>query len=230
MNREKAREIATYAKLGLNRQHKSRRRREAASAGGLCRFIGGTDSDRPWIKVGERDYQEAWRAAAAELEWARRTDAERDLLRPRLEQRVYDRLVARAGEARKLGEEFDKTHGRPMTEKERLIYAQVRVEAAADLSAGERAGRLRGLWARGLVEQIRRRQEGHPRRLQEAWASVVGSEAAMQTALLSYDAARGVAYCSSLSSVVAHGLRRKPGLVEKLSQTLGVKITRVVFR
>lgn len=230
MKREKAREIATYAKLGLTRQHKSQRRRDAAAEGGLCRFIGGTDPDRPWIKVAERDYQEAWRTAAAALEWERRTDAERDVLRRRLEQMVYDRLVVRAERLRKLGEEFEKTHGRPMTEKERLIYAQVRLEAAAELSAAERADRLRAFWIQGLLEQIRRRQEGHPRHLQEVWASVVGAEAAMQTTLEAYDAARGVAYCSSLSSVAAHALRRKAGLAEKLSLALGVKITRLVFR
>lgn len=230
MNREKTRELATYAKLGLSRRHKYRRYREAVASGRRHRFIGGTDPDRPWVRVGEAEYAAAWHAAAAALDWERRTDAERDALRPRLERMVYDRLVAGAEDARRLGEEFEKTHGRAMTEKERMIYARVRVEAAVELTPEERARRLRAFWARGLMAQIRRRQDEHPRRLQEAWASVVGAEAAMQTTLVSYDAARGVAFCSSLSSVAAHALRRSPGLAEKLGAALGVKITRVVFR
>lgn len=230
MNREKKRELATYAKLGLSRRHKSRRYREAVASGGRYRFIGGTDPDRPWVRVEAAEYAAAWQAAAAALDWPRRTDAERDALRPRLEQMVYDRLVASAVDARRLEQEFEKTHGRAMTEKERLIYARVRAEASVELTPEERARRLRTFWARGVMAQIRRRQDEHPRRLQEVWAAVVGAEAAMQTTLESYDAARGVAFCSSLSSVVAHALRRRPGLAEKLSAALGVKITRVVFR
>ena len=230
MNREKKRELATYSKLGLRRRHKFRRYREAVEDERLHRFIGGTDPDRPWLQVAEADYRATWQAVAATLHWEQCTEAERDLLRPQLEREVYDRLVVSANDARRLGEEFEKTHGRPITEKEQQIYARVRVDQGKELSPAERARRLRTLWTRNLMAQIRHRQNEHPRRLQEAWASVVGAEAAMQTTLESIDAVRGVAFCSSLSSVTAHALRRRTDLAQKLSSALGIKVTRVVFR
>jgi hypothetical protein len=231
MNHEKAREIATYAKLGLNRQHKSRRRRDAVASAGLHRFIGGTDPDRPWIKVAQADYTRVWHEVAAELKLQDHDDATRDVLRPKLEQTVYDRLVVHAEHARTLGSAFQKTHGRAMTAHEREIYARVRKEKSdTTLTAEGRAQRVRSLWARGLMDQIRGRQEGHPHRLQQIWASLVGAEAAMETSLESYDAVRGIAFCRSLSSVRAHTLRRDPSLPAKLSQALHVKISKVLFR
>jgi hypothetical protein len=231
MHHEKARELATYTKLGLGRQHKSKRRREAVDAARLHRFIGGNGPDRPWIKVLLSDYVRTWREVAASMDWDRQGDAARDLLRPRLEGLVYDRLALQAERARTLEAGFLKTHGRGMTAKERAIFQQAdtaTMPVAAD--PGARAARARRTWVQDTVARIRARSESGPNRLQQIWASVVGPEAAMETSLEAVDAVRGIAWCHSLSSVQSHVIRRRPGLAEKLSAQLGVKITKVLFR
>lgn len=192
--------------------------------------MGGSGPERPWMKVPVREYQAVWREVAEAWDLARRSEAEADLLRPRLEAEVYDRLAARAATGARLESEFLKAHGRQMTAREREIYRKVSVAGGAAAGAQERVRNARQVWVSGVMEKIRRKQEGNPRRLQAVWAEVVGVEAAAQTTLESYDAARGVAYCTSLNPVAAYGLRRRAGLAEKLSEALGARIMRVVFR
>lgn len=231
MHSEKARELATYTKLGLGRQHKSRRRRDAVDAAGLHRYIGGNGPDRPWMKVLRSDYVREWHEAAARLEWDRQTDAARDLLRPRLEGMVYDRLAGQAERVRALDAGFRKTHGRGMTAAERTLYAQAGALAPVPVVDAEaRARTARRVWVQDLVGRMRERSERAPSRLQQVWASVVGAEAAMETSLEAVDAVRGIAWCGSLSSVRAHAIRRMPGLAQKLSAQLGLKIQKVLFK
>ena len=67
-------------------------------------------------------------------------------------------------------------------------------------------------------------------RLQEAWAAAAGEEAAQEAILDGVDGLRGVAYIRCPSSTRRHQLARKDDLKAKLSEKLGIKITRLAFR
>jgi hypothetical protein len=231
METEKKREWATYRKLDLQRQHKSRAKRDAVASGGLHLFIGGTDSDRPWLKVDRSDYVQVWKEVAAELAKQNPDDSSRELLRVRQEQIVYDRLLARASEMRGVGDQFQKSHGRAMTTHERELYTRIsRDDAHQPLSPQDRAERVRSLWMHGLMNKIRRNQSGSAGRMQQIWAEVVGAEAAQDSTLDYVDPLRGLAVCRTTSSIRAQQLKRQHGLAAKLSQALGTIITRIAFR
>lgn len=228
---EKKREWATYRKLDLQRQHKSRAKRDAVASGGLHLYIGGTDPDRPWIRVARADYTRVWKEVALEL--ARETPDEhsRELQRVRQEQMVYDRLLAQSSEMRGVGDQFQKAHGRAMTTHERELYTRIsRKDDHTPLSPQERAQRVRSLWMHSLMDKIRRNQAGSPGRMQQIWAEVVGAEAAQDSTLDYVDSLRGLAVCRTTSSIRAQQLKRQPGLAAKLGQALGQKITRIAFR
>ena len=74
------------------------------------------------------------------------------------------------------------------------------------------------------------RVRGGQMRLQEAWAAAAGEEAAQEAILDRVDGFKGVAYIRCLSSTRRHQLARKDDLKAKLSEKLGVKITRLAFR
>lgn len=231
METEKKREWATYRKLDLQRQHKSRAKRDAVASGGLHLYIGGTDSDRPWLKVSRAEYVRIWKEVAAELALQNPDVASRELLRIRQEQMVYDRLLAQTSEMRGVGDQFQKAHGRNMTTHERELYARVSLhDDHTPLSPQERAKRVRSLWMHGLMDKIRRNQSGSAGRMQQIWAEVVGPEAAQDSTLDYVDPLRGLAVCRTTSSIRAQQLKRQPGLAAKLGQALGTKITRISFR
>ncbi|MDX6767421.1 MAG: hypothetical protein SFU85_11595 [Candidatus Methylacidiphilales bacterium] len=231
MEAEKKREWATYRKLDLQRQHKSRAKRDALASGGLHLFIGGSDPDRPWLKVARADYVRVWKEVDAELARDQPDPAARELLRVRHEQMVYDRLLAQSSEMRGVGDTFQKSHGRAMTTHERELYARIsRDRDHSPLTPQERAKRVRSLWMHGLMDKIRRNQSGNPQRMQQIWAEVVGPEAAQDSTLDYVDAVRGLAVCRTTSSIRAQQLKREPGLAAKLGQALGQKITRIAFR
>ncbi len=222
----KKREMGTYRRLDLSRHHKYRSRRDATASGGLYCYIGGTDPDRPWMKVARADYHRIWNELAAARAAGRKV---RDLDRVTLENLVYDRMLHERLYLESLEDSFRTKHGRGMTPHERELYARLAPpEKAPD--PRERAASVRRIWMRGLLDKIRDKQEGRPQRLQEVWAAVVGAEAAMETTLEKVDGFKGIAYCRAQSSSQAHALRRRPEIAAKLSEALGVRLKRIVFR
>ncbi|MDR1305619.1 MAG: hypothetical protein LBK76_10425 [Verrucomicrobiales bacterium] len=233
MDREKKREWATYFKLHLDRQLKSRAKRQAVADRGVQLFIGGASPSMPFLKVSKSSYVKTWRSVANELvaRLAEQTDRVEDcfnLLRPRIERETYARLAALTVNLSELDRQFAKRHGRPMTARERELYVNALKQQppAATVSAAS----LRKLWLNSVVGKIRRAQSERPDNLQKAWASVVGSEAAMETLLTRVDALKGIAYCHSLSSARRHALQRNPALPALLGRQLKLPIKKIVFR
>jgi hypothetical protein len=81
-----------------------------------------------------------------------------------------------------------------------------------------------------VVEKVENRVRGGQMRLQEAWAAVAGEETAQDSMLDRIDGFKGVAFIRCLSSTRRHELARREGLKLKLSEKLGLKITRLAFR
>lgn len=227
---EKAKELATYARLKLDRRHKFKRRREAEEARRLHRFIGGTSPERPWLRVPWREYEQTWQEVAQELKFSEMAPELRDLMRVRLENEVYDRLASQAAARKCLEEAFYKTHGRAMTTEERAAFARLGDACRRADSPAGRAQTARQILSFHVLEKIRERQESNPQRLQSIWAEIVGPDLALQTTLEGYDAARGLAFCSTVNPSAAYPLRRRTDLTRLLSQALGISIRRIVFK
>jgi hypothetical protein len=241
MEDSKKKEMATYSKLGLYRTTKSKRRREFVEDKGLYVFIGDSRSGRPWIQVLRAHYTEAWEQALSEAKKRERPEgleeeAWLDLLRPQLEHAIYDRLLAQTSDLDQLSDSFEKQHGRKMTpyEKERYSAAMGKQAGAVPLKekdkSEDRAGRTRKHWIGNVMGKIRKTQNQRPARLQQAWASVVGTEAAMDSNLEGIDSVRGVAYCRCLSSVRRFELGRQSDLPKRLGEVLKQSIKRIVFK
>jgi hypothetical protein len=239
MEDSKKKEMATYSKLGLYRTTKSKRRRDFVEDKGLYVFIGDNRSGRPWIQVLRTHYNTAWEEALQAAKKRARPEglteeAWLDLLRPQLEQAIYDRLLAQTSDLDQLSESFEKQHKRKMTPYEKERYAAVMTSGPQPTSAQkqgqDRAGRTRKHWIGNVMEKIRKTQNQRPARLQQAWASVVGTEAAMDSNLEGIDTVRGVAYCRCLSSVRRFELNRQNDLPQRLGEILKQSIKRIVFK
>lgn len=239
MEDSKKKEMATYSKLGLYRTTKSKRRREFVEDKGLYVFIGDNRSGRPWIQVLKAHYNMAWKEAIQEAKTRERPEgmeeeAWLDLLRPQLEHQIYDRLLAQTSDLDQLSESFEKQHGRKMTpyEKERYSAAMDKdlIPGQGKAQNDDRADRTRKHWIGNVMGKIRKTQNQRPARLQQAWASVVGTEAAMDSNLEGIDSVRGVAYCRCLSSVRRFQLGRQSDLPKRLGEVLQQSIKRIVFK
>ncbi|MDD5260887.1 MAG: hypothetical protein PHD76_03470 [Methylacidiphilales bacterium] len=233
MNNEKKREWATYFKLHLHRQFKSRAKREALAGKGLFVAIGGDTPDRPYLKVLKTDYVLTWQQIAFEmvekLEKSRLDPADCfNLLRVQIEREVYCRLSAKSEELARLNRQFEKGHGRAMTAREQELYAGAMKLGAPPVRVAANA--TRSLWLNSVLDKIRRAQGQSPNHLQQAWASLVGTEAAMETVLEKVDASRGLAYCKTLSSARRYSLQRKSDLAVRLGKLLNLNIQKIVFR
>jgi hypothetical protein len=241
MEDSKKKEMATYSKLGLYRTTKSKRRREFVEDKGLYVFIGDNRSGRPWIQVLRAHYDLAWEEALKEAKMRPRPDELEeeiwlDLLRPQLEQAIYDRLLGQTSDLEQLTDSFEKQHGRKMTpyEKERYSLAMEKGvkknPKTAQKQSEERAEKTRKHWIGNVMGKIRKTQNQRPARLQLAWASVVGTEAAMDSNLEGIDAIRGVAYCRCISSARRFELGRQSDLPKRLGEVLKQSIKRIVFK
>lgn len=236
---DKKRELETYRALGMYRENKSRRRRDRVSGGGIYRFIGGTSNDRPYIKVLKRDYMQAWEIVTTEMRKQLEDFSPEELqslegshLTREIENRIYDRLSALSQKMAELESSFVKQHGRRMTPHERNTFAKViGTEPSTPPSPEARARAARSKLMHDVVAQIGRQQKNSESNLQEAWASVVGSEVAMEVKLDRVDAEQGIAYCRCLSSVRLFELKRQSrGLSKKLAKALKMNISKIVFR
>jgi hypothetical protein len=235
MEREKKREFATYFKLHLDRQLKSRAKRQAVADHGLYVFIGGQSAERPFLKVPRDSYVRAWQAVAQELAAALAAQTGRaedcfNLLLPRIERETYARLAAQAASLSELDRQFARQQGRPLTVRERELYADA-LNRQQEKAPAVCAQKIRRIWLNSVIGKIRRAQGANRDHLQKTWAGLVGTEAAMETILERVDAQRGIAYCSSISSVRRFELqRRSVGLAAQLGRELKVKIRKIVFR
>jgi hypothetical protein len=234
MEREKKREFATYFKLHLDRQLKSRAKRQSVADKGLYVFIGGYSAETPYLKVPKDSYVRTWKIVANEQlsRLADKIDNVADcfnLLLPRIERETYARLAAQVSSLSELDRQFTRQQGRSMTVREKELYANaLGKQEATDPAVC--AQKVRKIWLNSVVNKIRRAQDNHPHNLQKAWASVVGTEAAMETILESVDPLKGIAYCSSTSSVRRFELQRKGGLPALLGRQLRLNIRKIVFR
>ena len=234
MNTEKKREYGTYFKLRLHREFKSRARRESLAGKGIYIAIGSNSPDRPYLKVLKSEYTRTWKEVANELtgKLSKITpDPEScfELLRTQIEREVYARLSAKQEELSRLNRQFEKQHGRTMTAREQELYAGA-LKLAAPASAVGSAGKTRSQWLNSVLDKIRKRQSQSPNHLQQAWASLVGTEAAMESILEKIDTEKGVAYCRSLSSAGRFSLQHKNDLASRLGALLNLNIRKIVFR
>lgn len=233
---DKKKEMATYRDLDLDRLHKSKFGRGKVHAGRLYVYLGDGHADRPYLKVLRSDYLRVWEQVKAE--WMKEAEGLKvsyatfdNLQRTKLENRVYDLLSREFGDLSVLESNFLKTHGRRMSPQERSIYARAAAKGPVgrlDPATAARATRRATL--NDLLHKIELKQKDEPGRLQQAWATVVGPEMSLETLLESVDREKGLAICRCLSSTRAFVLRRRKDLPAKLSEILGVKIDKVVFR
>ena len=234
MSTDKKREYATYFKLRLHREFKSRYKRESLAARGLFVAIGNNTPDRPYIKVLKTEYVSTWKLVANEIteKLAKiQVDPEScfELLRTRIEREVYTRLSAKQEELGRLHQQFEKQHRRAMTPRELEMYSEaLKLDSPAILSGT--AGKARRQWLNSVLDKIRKRQAQSPNQLQQAWASLVGTEAAMESILERVDAEKGTAYCKSLSASGRFALQHKNDLAARLSKLLKLNIRKIVFR
>ena len=228
-SQSKKKELGAYRMLGLGREMKSIRRRSAADQAGLYRYIGEGTVERPWLKVTRAEYLETRRLVQEEYLGRRRAT---DVDQLRIERKTYDRLGVREASAAGLREAFRQAHGRGMTPRELELYGKAAGEAGITFQPNlkaKAAGIRRRLLAE-VVEKVENRARGGEVRLQELWAAVAGEESAQESLLEYIDRFKGVAYIRCMSSTRRHEVGRRMGLKEQLSEKLGVKIRRLVFR
>lgn len=229
--------MLTYKKLGLSREHKSRRNRGKVDEEHLYRYIGEGDADRPYFKVLRADYLRVWREVKATFAVSsdKLFDGKlADLQKRRLERAVYDMLARRYANMVSVEAAFQKEHGRGMTPHEYSLYSGVlRAGESGGESCGDErrsASSVRRRVLSDVVQHIESSQKQQPARLQQVWASIVGEEIAQETLLEKVDPQQGVAVCRCLSSTLAFQLRRKKDLAALLAEALGLRVTRVLFR
>ena len=223
----KKKEMVSYKILGLGREMKSKRRRTAAEDAGLYRYIGEGTAERPWLKVTRMDYLVTRRMVMVELLGNRPA---KDVDRLKIERKTYDLLARRQEAAVGLQESFRQAHGRGMTPRELELYSRAGGMEGKPPDPKTMANGIRKRLLAEVVEKVENRARGGQMRLQEAWAAAAGEEAAQEAILDRVDGFKGVAYLRCLSSTRRHQLARKDDLKAKLSEKLGIKITRLAFR
>jgi hypothetical protein len=237
----KQRELETYRKLKLGREAKSFRRRELAAEKGLYRYIGEGTAQRPYFSVLQKEYERVWKEEWAKLRPSLSSSAgsgqahltrQADLCRLKVERLVYDRLALQQADLQRLAGAFEKQQGRRPTPHEMERFGKsLPVETETALPTGaERAATHRKRWVGEVLSEIQNRHRHHEGRLQQAWATVVGSDVAMEIHLERIDPASGVAVCRCLSSARSHKLRLERDLPMRLSKELGLRVTRILFR
>lgn len=235
MQRDKKQEWATYRRLNLQRQQKSKAKRAAVDEQGIYCYVGG-DNDRPWLRVLRTDYlrilhEELMRMRESPLRLGVDDPMMDDLMRGEVERRVYDRLLTHQQTLASVEAATRKNEGRCLTSHELSLVAKMVDESdPAPLTEQARADRQRQRWVRSVVTRIGDRCTDNPRQLEQVWLDVVGPEDAGQVRLTHIDKTQGIAYCQSLNPTVSYRLRRRSDLAEALGSGLGIKIKKVVFR
>jgi hypothetical protein len=225
----KQRELETYRKLALTRETKSKARRRSVEADGIYIFIGGRDLERPWLKVLKKDYVEARKKILLQKKKGLREVS--DAVLPEVERAVYDELAYRQNMLKAIERKFRQEHKRGFTPHEAGLYTSaLKQEGGIPDLPERRARRKRETILNEVLQKIESCQDHQPERLQQAWAEVVGIEAAQQTFLERVEVESGTAVCKCLSSTLAFELRRNRNLPKQLSAKLGLPIRRLVFK
>lgn len=234
MNRDKKQEWATYRRLHLNRQHKSRAKRGKVDDGGIYQFIGGT-RERPWLKVLKADYHRIFREEADQVQKSPLIEQlppgkAADLLRSRLENQIYDRLLVHQQAMSEVEARTRQSEGRTLSAREKEIFGKTLDREKVDLDQEARARTTRKRWIQSVISSISQRNESAPDRLQSIWQEIVGPEDAQQVRLNYINCQRGIAYCQSVNPSISYRLRRQQGIKESLSKALNIQIKQIVFR
>jgi len=157
-------------------------------------------------------------------------DAFLDLMRPTLENRIYDRFLEQDQTVKKMEEAIFQQEGRMPTTYEKSLFAKTLTPSSTPWSPRDRANKIRRHWVHSLLRSIRCRTDTHPDHLQQIWQNLVGPEDAGQVRLTHVNRQRGLAYCQSLNPSVSYRLQRQPQLRVQLGEALKVRIRKIVFR
>jgi len=231
----KREEIKTYRAIGLSREGKSRAGRRKAERTGLYRYIGGDALERPHLKVPREAYLRVWRESQAIIleKWKNtvlEATAKAALMRPEIERLTYAKLAEEVGAIVAVETSFQQSEGRKMTPHEKAIYGQTLKLSKAQRNDNFQMTQKRKLAVDQVVQKIYDLHQGDKNHLQGAWASIVGSEMALDSILESIDSRTGIAFCRCTSTTLAFELRRMRNLPALLSSALGRKILKVLVR
>lgn len=234
MNQDKKKEWSTYRRLNLQRQHKSRAKREAIEKKGIYCFIGGS-RERPYLQVLKADYLrifEEEKKTLRESNFLKHVDSvhKADLMRSHLENLIYDRLLTHTQSLAKIEETTLKNEGRTLSAHEREIYSNAIKDASVQLDPASRATTNRKRWIQGVLSKVSHRAQTGSDQLQSIWQDLVGVETAQQVRLNYIDKKRGIAYCQSINPSATASLRIQRDLAQQLGKSLNLKITKIVFR
>ncbi|MEM6821810.1 MAG: hypothetical protein AAF558_07730 [Verrucomicrobiota bacterium] len=234
MQRDKKQEWTVYRRLKLDRKHKSRAKRSIVEGEGIYCFVGGTRG-RPYLKVLKADYVRFWREEEAKsrksiLYKKLPTHRAADLLRLQLEKNVYDRLLAHHQALSHLESATRQREGRTLSAHEKEIYSKALDENPVSLNEQSRAKSNRKRWIHSVLGRIEDRNESHPDRLQNVWQNLVGVEEAKHVCLNNINSKRGIAYCRSTNPAMSYKLRQRQDLPKLLSEALGIKVSKIVYR
>ncbi|MEM1158655.1 MAG: hypothetical protein AAF649_02500 [Verrucomicrobiota bacterium] len=234
MNQDKKKEWSTYRRLKLQRQHKSRAKREVIEKEGIYCFIGGTRG-RPYMQVLKTDYLRIFKAEEQALRQSDlfkkiTPDRAADLMRNHLENIIYDRLLSHMQALAKVEETTLKNEGRSLSSNEREIYSKALKDDPVQLNHESRATTTRKRWIQSVLSKVNHRSQSNPSHLQHTWQDLVGVENAQQVRLTYVDKKRGIAYCQSINPSATASLRMQRNLAQLLGQSLDLRITRIVYR
>ncbi|GAB4251417.1 MAG: hypothetical protein OHK005_18590 [Candidatus Methylacidiphilales bacterium] len=235
--REKRREMATYRSLRLLRTHKSKAGRRRVEDSRLYCFVGKGSEDQPFLQVTRSEYLRVWNECAEKLQ-GELVKLGLDpvqafpLQREKHERMVYERLAKDTLRTVRTAAEFERLHGRPMTPHEQNLFARnCPDDLGGEGEAGNASGkRVRQMQMARVLGSIGSAARHRPSFFQEAWSALVGPVIAAEVMLESVDSQAGVAFCRCLNSALAHDLRRRRSLPGKLSDSLGLRIERIIFR
>jgi len=234
VKQDKKKEWSTYRRLHLQRQHKSRAKREAIEKEGIYCFVGGTRG-RPYMQVLKTDYLRIFKEEGQTLRQSNfyhKVTPHRaaDLMRNHLENTIYDRLLTHMQALAKVEETTLKNEGRTLSSHEKEIFSKAITDDPVRLNNESRATTTRKRWIQNVLSKVNHRCQSNPGHLQHAWQDLIGVENAQQVRLTYVDKKRGIAYCQSVSPTVSASLRMNRNLAQELGKSLDLKISRIVYR
>lgn len=231
----KREELKTYRAIGLSREGKSRAGRRKAQRTGLYRYIGGDCLERPHLKVPREAYLRVWRESQAIIleKWKKSSleaTAKAALMRPEIERMTYEKLASEMNSMIAVETSFQQSEGRKMTLHEKSLYGRTLQLSESTRDDNSQMNQKRKLALNHVVQKIFDLHQGDTNQLQAAWVSVVGPETALESILESIDPRTGIAFCRCNNPTLKFQMQRTRDLSARLSQALGRKIQKILFR